>query len=147
MNVNTVKRDTSVNFSENQYGSEVDNNLYLSGFSEQVFNCLASICNGGGCSSQVTAVENIDKKYNLPAPKATNVYDITRRVQPLYPQADGQHKWNKLKVFISSTFEVSCYVKIEECAKTFNYNFEANRIVGMDIIVFISYELGYAPRA
>ena len=119
MNVSTAKRDTSVHFSENQ--SQVDNNLYLSGFSEQVFNCLASICNGGGCSSQVTTVENIDKKYNLPAPKATNVYDVTRLIQPLYTEVEGQHKWSKLKVFISSTFEVSCYVKIDTCAKNFNY--------------------------
>ena len=107
MNVSTAKVDTNTGCSGNEYMSESSSNLYLSGFSEQVFNCLANICNGGGCSSQVDAVENIDKKYNLPAPKTLNVYDVTRRIQPLYIGDEGQHRWHKLKVFISSTFQVS----------------------------------------
>ena len=83
MCIDTVKRDMR-SLTENQYNSPNANNLYLTGFSEQVFHCLANICNGGGCAAQVTAVENIDKKYNLPSPKATNVYDVARKIQPFY---------------------------------------------------------------
>ena len=87
------------------------NDLYLNGFSEQVFHCLANICNGGGCSSQVAIVENIDKKYNLPYNErnASLLYENqSKRIQSLSMEmADYERKWITLKVFISSTFEVS----------------------------------------
>ena len=73
MSISTLRKDSDD--IDNQYnGCEIANNLYLSGFSEQVFHCLANICNGGGCSSQVDAVESIDKRYNLPISKPANFY-------------------------------------------------------------------------
>ena len=90
---------------------ENPNDLYLNGFSEQVFHCLANICNGGGCSSQVEIVENIDKKYNLPYNErnASLLYENqSKRIQSLSMEMDDyEQKWITLKVFISSTFEVS----------------------------------------
>ena len=114
MNINTINRNTIERHQENgdrHYNpTQHPNNLYLCGFSEQVFHCLANICNGGGCASQVTAVENIDKKYNLPLSKATNLQRVSERnLATFYKELDGQQEWRKLKVFISSTFEVDFY--------------------------------------
>ena len=108
MHVNTQLRATNLqSTSPNDNASINANNLYICGFSEQVFHCLANICNGGGCASQVTAVENIDKKYNLPASKATNLHNVTKRIETIYDKTDIRQKWRRLKVFISSTFEVN----------------------------------------
>ena len=89
---------------------EKPNDLYLTGFSQQVFHCLANICNGGGCSSQVAIVENIDKKYNLPYSEknALSLYDnSSKQIQSFNMEVDNDKtKWRTLKVFISSTFEV-----------------------------------------
>ena len=106
INVNTITRPTNMK-SQNNNNSGNTNNLYLCGFSEQVFHCLANICNGGGCASQVAAVENIDKKYNLPTPKATNILESTKTIPFVYDETCNQQKWRRLKVFISSTFEVN----------------------------------------
>ena len=120
MNVNTKPQTETNDVHKNNNHMNIDeercdvvsdqnpNNLYLTGFSEQVFHCLANICNGGGCSSQVAIVENIDKKHNLPYTEkhASSLYD-EKRIQSLFMEtAECGQKWRKLKVFISSTFEV-----------------------------------------
>ena len=106
MSISTLRKDSDD--IDNQYnGSEIANNLYLSGFSEQVFHCLANICNGGGCASQVNAVESIDKRYNLPVSKPANFHNVVQISHPRYTEISDQHKWLKIQVFISSTFEVS----------------------------------------
>ena len=106
MSISTLRKDSDD--IDNQYnGSEIANNLYLSGFSEQVFHCLANICNGGGCASQVNAVESIDKRYNLPISKPANFHNVAQISHPRCTEISDQHKWLKIQVFISSTFEVS----------------------------------------
>ena len=108
--------DNTMNIDEESFkiaSDEMPNDLYLTGFSEQVFHCLANICNGGGCSSQVAIVENIDKKYNVPYSKKNvlSLYDnSSKQIESLCMETlNDQRKWKVLKVFISSTFEVILY--------------------------------------
>ena len=105
--------DNTMNIDEESFkiaSDEMPNDLYLTGFSEQVFHCLANICNGGGCSSQVAIVENIDKKYNLPYSEKNvlSLYDNpSKQIESLCMETlNDERKWKVLKVFISSTFEV-----------------------------------------
>ena len=111
MNVNTKPQtEKNVHVNNNHVNIDEDscdvvsdqnpNNLYLTGFSEQVFHCLANICNGGGCSSQVAIVENIDKKDNLQYTEkhASSLYN-EKRIQSLCLEtADYGQIWRKLKV-------------------------------------------------
>ena len=71
--------------------------LRLSGFSEQIFLCLA---NSG---SQVDQVENVDKRHKLPIslniPEDRALPDPTSELKNF-----GSLHWRRVRVFISSTF-------------------------------------------
>jgi telomerase protein component 1 len=70
--------------------------LRLSGFSEQIFLCLAS------SGSQFEEVENIDKKYKLPF--NSNLAEDQSLPDPILNPYVGSVKWKRIRVFISSTF-------------------------------------------
>ena len=109
MNVSTIRRendDASNLANENRVALKHPSNLYLCGVSEQVFHCLANVCNGGGCGSQVATVENIDKKHNLPTSNAALLQVIPRHILTLDETTDTHSTWRTIRVFISSTFEV-----------------------------------------
>ena len=109
MNVSTRRRDfddASHPPTETRASRQHPNNLYLSGVSEQVFHCLANVCNGGGCASQVATVDNIDKKYNLPTSNISLLEPMPRQILSYYDTVDALSTWRTIRVFISSTFEV-----------------------------------------
>jgi len=71
--------------------------LRLSGFSEQIFLCLAK------SGSQIEEVENIDKKYKLPI--SSTLPEDQALPDPTTDQKTfGSLHWRKVRVFISSTF-------------------------------------------
>ena len=110
MNINTVAKEHD-DMSSSMDGGELrphSNDFYLCGFSEQIFQCLASMCNGGGCRAQVDAVENIDKKHNLPKIQPKVMSDVSTACANFAQTIQTQSSLQRLRVFISSTFEVMC---------------------------------------
>ncbi|XP_022253025.1 telomerase protein component 1-like [Limulus polyphemus] len=83
------------------------NDVYISGFSDQLLRFVAERGNG----SQMTFVENIDKKYNLrslpkPALMKKTEDHIEQQLNTLStPYLAYTPKWKTVKVFISSTFK------------------------------------------
>ena len=70
--------------------------LYMSGFSEQIFTCLAGAGNGG----QLEAVETVDRRHRVAQPQ-----QLRAMVAPQGPLEDRlAPKWRRVKIFISSTF-------------------------------------------
>ncbi|XP_076330930.1 telomerase protein component 1-like [Tachypleus tridentatus] len=83
------------------------NDVYISGFSDQLLRFVAERRNG----SQLTFVENIDKKYNLrslpkPALMKRTENHVEQQLNTLStPYLAYIPKWKTVKVFISSTFK------------------------------------------
>ena len=76
--------------------------LHMSGFSEQIFTCLAGVGNGG----QLEAVETVDRRHKVDPP--TSRREMFRPpscpLEELEDPAAAAQQWRRVKIFISSTF-------------------------------------------
>ena len=75
--------------------------LYMSGFSEQIFTCLAGVGNGG----QLEAVDTVDRRHRVDPPTTSG----RERFKLLWPLQDplmlpAARQWRRIKLFVSSTF-------------------------------------------
>ncbi len=76
------------------------NDFFVSGFSETIFQCMASLSDGG----QVEMVESADRRHRL-APPVRRPFE---NVLPLELAGDGSsgggQEWKRIRIFVSSTF-------------------------------------------
>jgi telomerase protein component 1 len=90
----SVDVDGSGRRTETDRSTRHPKDLRLSGFSEQIFLCLAK------SGSQIDEVENVDKKHKLPITTADRALP-----DPISePRNFGSLHWRRVRVFISSTF-------------------------------------------
>ena len=75
--------------------------LYMSGFSEQIFTCLAGVGNGG----QLEAVETVARRHKVDPPTSRREMfkPLPCLPEDLLSRPEAQ-QWQRIKIFISSTF-------------------------------------------
>ena len=76
--------------------------LYMSGFSEQIFTCLAGLGNGG----QLEAVETVGRRHKVDPPTSRQ-REMFKSPSPWPledPLSQPAQQWRRVKIFISSTF-------------------------------------------
>jgi telomerase protein component 1 len=99
INPDLVYADVNICGSTEQQQRDIQNvkNIYLSGFSESIFQILANT-SGNGCLAQL--VDDIDKKHKLGSPAQQSVLPLD------YQSLISAHNtnWKRIKIFISSTF-------------------------------------------